>query len=357
MFRWLKKNRPELTGWIDNIDRHHVAGWAAYPGGIPPKLFIEVDGVIVGETIPKYARPDLAAAYGPNIALGYYFVFPQPLARGDRVAVIDQYGRPLMNSPETIKDTSPEEDLSDVSPNLSTPVPGSELIFLVNGHHDRRHYAAMRYPAVQTIIEQLDRVGIDYKTFRTILDFGCGCGRILAGWEPILPKDATLLGCDINPKLIEFCNNNIPFAQTWVSSYFPPLEHIADGALDFVYAASVLTHVTRDAAQQWAKEMDRIVRPNGILMISYMGGYYRDALKDITPQGYSELESTGFYCHVHGTPQQTFLGSNDYATYMDSTFVRNLFQNFDLIGERLGLIEGSSPFMSFQDIAILRRHA
>jgi len=355
LLRFWKK--PRLHGWIDVVDRFHVVGWAAYRGGVAPTLTVEVDGKPVGRVTPKYERRDLTKRFGENINLGFCYGFPEPLAGGETVSIRDKRGSALDNSPKTIPLAKTEQDLSDVIGDLSTPLPKEELIFLVNGHWDKRQFAQTRAAAVPAIIGFLDEAGIDYRGFDTILDFGCGCGRILAGWEHRLPPAATLLGCDINPKLVEFCSANIPFARTWVSSYLPPLRQIADASVDFVYAASVFTHTTRAAANKWAVEMKRVIKPNGILMVSFSGSYFAKWLAEVAPKGWEELNKTGFYCHVHGTAKRTTLGSNDYAVFMTPQFVERLFAGFHRLWEFQGLLRGSHAFASTQDVAIFQRHS
>lgn len=346
---------PQLEGCIDVVDRYHVAGWAAYEGGIAPTLDIQIDGKAVGQTTPKFARPDLARFYGENTVLGFQYGFPSPVPEGAIVSLTDKHGQSLSNSPRGVPADAVPLDLSDVGDNLSTPIPEAELVFLVNGHWDRRQFAISRSPTVQSIIDLCSEAGIDSRHFKIILDFGCGCGRVLAGWEHALPAGATLLGCDINPRLVSFCSTNIPFARTWVSSFLPPLEGITNGMIDFVYAASVFTHVDKSAAMMWAVEMKRIIKPGGILMMSYSGSYFEKLLGGLSSSGLAEFKERGFYCHIHGRPEQTSPGSNDYATFMNSAFVKDLFEGFDPILLREGLSNGPTAFASYQDIAVLRR--
>src|SRR6516164_1636066 len=96
--------------------------------------------------------------------------------------------------------------------NLSTPVPNEKLVYLVSGHTNTKTWAASRQSAVHdVIIPRLRECGFNLEQCHAILDFGCGCGRILAGWEGSLGA-AELCGVDVNPDLIAFCNEHIGFA-------------------------------------------------------------------------------------------------------------------------------------------------
>lgn len=237
---------------------------------------------------------------------------------------------------------------------LTTPVPPADFIFLVNGHRNEANFAVSRVATVANIIELLAEAGVDYRKFRSVLDFGCGCGRVLAGWEHLISAGSKLHGFDINSSLIKFCQENIPFATTATSDYFPPLP-IADGSIDFAYAASVWTHLSLPASVQWAGEFARVIAPGGTALVSYHGSYFAPTLAQLSMEGSQQLEERGFYMHLHGTAGDTFEGSNNYATFMTSAFVRQLFTGFDILRIYPGVSRGPNPFASFQDIAVLRR--
>ncbi len=106
---------------------------------------------------------------------------------------------------------------------LSTPLPPSDLVALVVGHRDREAFDVSRRASVDAMIASLTSAGIDHTAFRSILDFGCGCGRVLAGWEGQLQSGTALFGCDLNARLVEFCQSNVKFAEIVACSYYPPL--------------------------------------------------------------------------------------------------------------------------------------
>lgn len=238
-----------------------------------------------------------------------------------------------------------------MSPQLSTPIPPPELIYLVNGHHDKNVFAVSRQATVENIKDLLKQASVDHFSFKSILDFGCGCGRVLAGWEPFISPGTQLSGCDINPKLVEFCQKNISFAETKLINYMPPLPY-PEHTFDFVYAASVYTHLSLQAAQQWTGEISRVLRPGGVAMISFHGTYYASELARISPQGSMALTERGYHIHLHGKASDTFLGSNNYATFFSSDFMRRMFAGFEIRRIFPGVSHGPNPFASFQDIMI-----
>src|SRR5258708_34384554 len=94
---------------------------------------------------------------------------------------------------------------SDTRPPLSTPVPDDDLIFLIAGHRDRGSFAESRRAAVDTLVGMLAETGVNTLDFQSILDFGCGCGRILAGGESYLGPDPGVLGGALEGALRPLC--------------------------------------------------------------------------------------------------------------------------------------------------------
>ena len=80
-------------------------------------------------------------------------------------------------------------------------------------------------------------------------------------------------GCDINPKMVAWCDANLPFVDVTVNDRTPPLQ-FEDEAFDLVYAFSVFTHMTEDAQHAWIRELQRVLRPGGFLLVSTLGEHY-----------------------------------------------------------------------------------
>jgi hypothetical protein len=67
---------------------------------------------------------------------------------------------------------------------LSTRIPPPELIEAVSDHRDTAAFGeSRRVGIVNVLIPWLVSCGFDPKHAGKILDFGCGCVRLLAGWE------------------------------------------------------------------------------------------------------------------------------------------------------------------------------
>jgi SAM-dependent methyltransferase len=148
------------------------------------------------------------------------------------------------------------------------PVPPPELITQVAGPTAVDEFLAGGARAADDIRGILERNGVAMRDLGAILDFGCGCGRVLRQWAGLSGPD--LHGTDYNPALVEWCSANLPFARLAVNGLEPPLPY-PDGRFDLVYAMSVFTHLTEAQHHAWMAELRRVLRPGGHLVFTTHG--------------------------------------------------------------------------------------
>jgi SAM-dependent methyltransferase len=102
-----------------------------------------------------------------------------------------------------------------------------------------------------------------------MLDFGCGSGRLL---RQLLAEAelAEIHGSDISAEMVAWVRDNLcpPVAGVTVNSSRPPLDY-EDGHFDLVTALSVFTHLA-DGWSDWLLEMRRILKPDGILIATFL---------------------------------------------------------------------------------------
>jgi SAM-dependent methyltransferase len=156
----------------------------------------------------------------------------------------------------------------------------------------RRHAGLIR--------KLLQDAGSALEEFDAILDFGCGCGRVMRHWAA-LPA-TRVHGCDVNPKMVEWCRAHLPFVDAVVNDASPPLPH-ESSSLDLVYAFSVFTHLTEEAQKAWIRECFRVLKPEGYLLLSTLGEHYL-SLGRLTPSERASFlngELVVLYEHSSGT--------------------------------------------------------
>ncbi len=183
-----------------------------------------------------------------------------------------------------------------------------------------------------------------------ILDFGCGCGRVLRYMGEVAPR-ATFHASDIDAEAIAWCAGNFrgevergrfSFAT---NSDHPPTSFRAD-EFDLVYAISVFTHLPEDLQLEWLGELRRILRPGGIALLSTQGGSL--IRRHLSPGDARLFEEKGFHYFPYGSTE----GLPEYyqAAWHESTYIDRVWsRTFEILGQLPGGIAGH------QDLIVCRK--
>ncbi len=146
------------------------------------------------------------------------------------------------------------------------PAPPPQLIYLVMKSYDKKVFYESSQLGEECIRNILKKNGLDVYSFDSILDFGCGCGRILRRWKTLGGK---IYGSDYNPVLVNWCKKSLPFKVTMNK---PQGKIFFDeNKFDFIYAISVFTHLNENLQNFWIDELIRILKPGGYLLITVHG--------------------------------------------------------------------------------------
>jgi SAM-dependent methyltransferase len=154
------------------------------------------------------------------------------------------------------------------------PLPPPKLLFLVTGGTDATRFVESGRLTGESIRAALARAGAPLESMEAILDFGCGCGRVLRRWHSL---DARIYGTDLSKSAIKWCRANLPFVEVDVNRLEPPLGY-GDASFDLVYANSVLTHLPVKTQLAWRDEWGRVLRPGGHLILTVHGEAYFEQL-------------------------------------------------------------------------------
>ena len=153
-------------------------------------------------------------------------------------------------------------------------MPPARLRVLVDGHGDPDLFLTQSAEAAAMIRGTLASAGVALDDLRSVLDFGCGCGRTARAWASL---GLDLHGCDYNAEPVAWCAEQLPFMQVQRNALEPPAP-FPDERFDLVYAISVLTHLTEPLAEQWVAEWTRMLKPGGLLLATTHGDAYRAGL-------------------------------------------------------------------------------
>jgi SAM-dependent methyltransferase len=219
-------------------------------------------------------------------------------------------------------------------------IPPSHLISLVAGVPDRGWFLTSGKLGAQALHDVLQKNNVEIAQFDSILDFGCGLGRVLRRLPDL--TGAQLFGCDYNRKLIVWCRANLPFAEFSTNELERKLKY-DDHSFDFVYALSVFTHLTASQHRFWIEELRRILRPGGYLFLTTHGKHYEQQI----PEGLRTNFRNGELVVV--MPDRA--GENTCAAFHPEKYVRDeLAHGWEIVD----FVEQGALGNPLQDVYLLR---
>lgn len=148
------------------------------------------------------------------------------------------------------------------------PLPPGRLMFLVQGTTNAQEFLTDGRGTATAVLDVLESSGLTIDSSKSVLDFGCGCGRVIRHVHSM--TGARCFGSDYNPLLVDWCKENLRFAQFGVNGAAPPLPY-ANDQFDVVYALSVFTHFPEELQAAWMSELCRVLKPGGHLLMTTHG--------------------------------------------------------------------------------------
>lgn len=145
-----------------------------------------------------------------------------------------------------------------------SPFPPVELMANVSGLQNEQDFAAHGAAIYRALSDASTKPLMDYKS---ILDFGCGCGRLARMFKG---HRGQISGCDIDSRHVEWINQNLPFMKAKVSNVTPPIPY-ADNEFEAVISISIFTHLTERSQNQFLAELRRVCRADGKLFLTVHG--------------------------------------------------------------------------------------
>lgn len=191
------------------------------------------------------------------------------------------------------------------------PLPPPRLVYRVVGHFDYELFYYGGVTLFDLIRDMLEHAGVELDSLHAVLDWGCGCGRVIRQWDQV--ENMQIYGSDYNPELIAWGRLALPFARLSTNGLAPPLP-FPDDSFDFLYGISVLTHLDEPLQRPWIDELRRVVKPGGYVLVSVK----------ISSHGLSADEHARYDAGQLVVVDEEFQGRNYCAAVHPDAYVRDV---------------------------------
>ena len=332
-----------------NVDRASVSGtecafsgWVFTPDHPPSALTIFANDTRIADATLGLPRSDLARLEPviPNAA-GGGFTCRVPCASTDRELRLE-IG---LHGGQRI-DGLPPSFVRLVDDTL--PVPDPARMRRVHGDADPGPFRMAGYDRFRKLEEAFTQVsGHGFESGMRILDWGCGSGR-LARYFTDRPG-VSLTGVDVDADNIGWCSANLPVGAFTAIPLHPPTQ-LPDAAFDLVLGVSVFTHLTEHVQFEWLRELQRITRPGGHLLLSVHANAVLAQQPALADSAWEQWERRGFV-DGHSPDMDGVLPEAGYyrtTLHHPSYIEREWTKYFDL----LMFLEG---YLGIQALCVLRR--
>lgn len=104
----------------------------------------------------------------------------------------------------------------------------------------------------------------------SVVDVGCGSGRLAVPLSRYLGPEASYLGTDVVPELLDYARRQVG-RPDWRFEEAPGLAIPAeDSSADIVCFFSVMTHLRHEHSYLYLREAKRVLKPTGRIVVSFL---------------------------------------------------------------------------------------
>jgi len=182
----------------------------------------------------------------------------------------------------------------------------------------REHYFSVGQSALQCVKLALLAAGKDQP--RTILDFGCGWGRVLRALRAAFPG-AQLAACDLLREATDFCAN--AFGAEPIPSTEDASQIRITQKFDLIWCGTLLTNVNANGFWALLRLFDSLLEPDGVLVFTTHGPFVATRIStgaftyglnpSVIPDLVKEYEATGFGYQDYPEEVRVGLGVKSYG--------------------------------------------
>jgi ubiquinone/menaquinone biosynthesis C-methylase UbiE len=149
---------------------------------------------------------------------------------------------------------------------ITLPFPSGEHILRVAGPIGLNGFLTSGASWFFNLKELVRRyVGRELAELDAVLDWGCGCGRILR--HALESGITNIRGVDIDDLNIRWLCEKFPQGSYVRTNFDPPLPYPGE-TFDVVFGHSVFTHLARDDQDLWLAEISRVLKGGGYAFVT-----------------------------------------------------------------------------------------
>ena len=341
------RNMPFLPGSIaDTPAGIVVAGYAGAPEGLTANMAFFINGRRIDQIEYPVLDTELAARFPEVQGMGF-------VMRG----LMTQHLSELRNARVWRFDACPTGHFVEASwrqafhfmnPSFERfPFPPPANMLRVIGDTDVARFAMGGATIFKNIERYLAELGCAWSDFPSVLDWGCGAGRVtryLIGETP-----CAVTGVDIDADNIAWCGQAYSGARFATVPLRPPTD-LDPESFDLVVGLSVMTHLQEKDQWKWLEELRRLTRPEALLFLSVQGPT-QYAYNRFPAHLYRRVEAQGFLDLARdGALDGVVADKNYYRAAMHSR--RYITQRWADYFEVVAIVDAIA---GLQDFVVLRR--
>lgn len=152
------------------------------------------------------------------------------------------------------------------------PLPPIDLMENVSGLKNPQHFASHGADFFLALTDASSKPLYQYKS---LLDFGCGCGRFA---RMLKGHPGKVAGCDIDSRHVKWINENLDYVEGKVSKVYPPIP-FSDNEFEAIVSISIFTHLNEKNQDEFLTELSRVCSPEGFLFLTVHGQRSLDRAK------------------------------------------------------------------------------
>lgn len=131
-------------------------------------------------------------------------------------------------------------------------------------------------------ISEYNKIGQPLSSESVLLDFGVGWGRIARFFLREAPI-SNVFGLDVQRKFISICQDLFESENFLQCTPFPPTT-FKENQFTHIVGYSVFSHLSESACRLWMEEFNRILKPNGILILTTRAGSFLNFCEGLKQQ-------------------------------------------------------------------------